>query len=105
MWVTHLVPALATVVALYNTVGPRVPLWGKEVALMKRMLLATVALVMAAMMVAMALPALAAKPAPTKEECQETLVAIAHGEDLTGQQKQLVRQFPSFSECIQASSE
>jgi hypothetical protein len=75
-------------------------------AYMKRiMLLVTVVLVTAAMMVAMAMPALAAKPAPTKEECRETLVAIATGERLTGQQKQLVRQFESFSACIQASSE
>ncbi len=72
---------------------------------MKRVLmLATVALVMAAMLVAMALPALAAKPAPTKEECVETLVAIRQGEKLTGQQKQLVREFPTFEACIQASS-
>jgi hypothetical protein len=72
---------------------------------MKRiMVLVTVALVMAAMMVAMAMPALAAKPAPTKEECVQTLVAIQHGERLTGQQQQLVRQFETFSACIQASS-
>ena len=72
---------------------------------MKRiMVLVTVALVMAAMMVAMAMPALAAKPAPTKEECVQTLVAIQHGERLTGQQQQLLRQFETFSACIQASS-
>jgi hypothetical protein len=72
---------------------------------MKRaLMLATVALLMAGMMVAMALPALAAKPAPTKEECVGTLVAIQHGDKLTGQQKQLPKQFASFSDCIQASS-
>jgi hypothetical protein len=72
---------------------------------MKRVLeLATVALVVAAMMVAVAMPALAAKPAPTKQECVETLVTITHGEKLTGQQKQLVREFPTFQSCIQASS-
>ena len=68
------------------------------------LLLLTVALVMAAMMVAMAMPALAAKPAPTKEECVGTLVAIQHGDKLTGQQQQLPKQFESFSDCIQASS-
>ena len=71
---------------------------------MKRiMLMVTTALVMAAMMVALAMPALAAKPAPTKEECVETLVAIQHGEKLTGQQKQLTRQFEGFADCVQAS--
>ena len=41
--------------------------WGKEVVSMKRVLvLATVVLVVAAMMVAMAMPALAARSAPTK---------------------------------------
>ena len=68
------------------------------------MLLVTVWLVMALMMLAMAMPALAAKPAPTKEECVRTLVAIQHGDKLTGQQKQLPKQFASFSDCIQASS-
>jgi hypothetical protein len=53
---------------------------------------------------ATAMPALAAKPAPTKEECVATLVAIEHGEKLTGQQQQLVREFPTFQACIQASS-
>jgi opacity protein-like surface antigen len=68
---------------------------------MKRaLMMATVALLMAAM----AMPALAAKPAPTKEECVGTLVAIQHGDKLTGQQQQLPKQFASFSDCIQASS-
>jgi hypothetical protein len=72
---------------------------------MKRVFsMVTMALVMAMMMLAMALPALAAKPAPTKEECVETLVAIRQGERLTGQQQQLVREFPTFQACIQASS-
>jgi hypothetical protein len=39
-----------------------------------------------------------------KEECVETLVAIQHGEKLTGQQNQLVRELPTFQACIQASS-
>ena len=73
---------------------------------MKRaLMMATVALLMAAIaMAAMAMPALAAKPAPTKEECVGTLVAIQHGDKLSGQQKQLPKQFASFSDCIQASS-
>ncbi len=71
---------------------------------MRRRLTVLLAMVMLAMMLATALPALAAKPAPTKEECVETLVAIEHGEKLTGQQKQLVREFPTFQACIKASS-
>ncbi len=71
---------------------------------MRRRLTVLLAMVMLAMMLATALPALAAKPAPTKEECVETLVAIEHGEKLTGQQQQLVREFPTFQACIQASS-
>ena len=71
---------------------------------MKRiLLLATVALVMAAMMVAMAMPALAAKPAPTREECLAVQAALNQGEKLTGQQKQLLREFSSLGECIAAS--
>jgi hypothetical protein len=66
--------------------------------------LVTVVLGMAAMTVAMAMPALAAKPAPAKEKCREALVALVRGEKLTGQQKQLIRQFGSFLECIRASS-
>jgi hypothetical protein len=67
------------------------------------MLLITVAVVMAAMMAALALPALAAKPAPTKEECQGVQAALIQGENLTGQQKQLIRQFPNLGQCIAAS--
>jgi hypothetical protein len=67
------------------------------------LLLLTVALVMAAMMVAMALPALAAKPAPTREECLAVQAALIQGENLTGQQKQLIRQFPNLGQCIAAS--
>jgi hypothetical protein len=71
---------------------------------MRRMLLlTTVALVMAAMMVAMAVPALAAKPAPTREECLEVQRALHEGERLTGQQEQLRRQFDSLGECVAAS--
>ena len=72
---------------------------------MKRriMLVVTVALVTAAMMVAMAMPALAARPAPTKEECLGIQRALIEGEKLTGQQKQLIRQFPNLGQCIAAS--
>ena len=67
------------------------------------MLLVSVVLVTAAMMVAMALPALAAKPAPTREECLGVQRAIIEGERLTGQQQQLIRQFESLGECVAAS--
>ena len=71
---------------------------------MKRVLMvATMALVMAAMMAAMALPALAAKPAPTRGECLAVQAALIQGENLTGQQKQLFRQFPNLGQCIAAS--
>ena len=71
---------------------------------MKRVLMvATVALVMTAMMVAMAMPASAAKPAPTREECLAVQAALIQGENLTGQQKQLIRQFPNLGQCIAAS--
>jgi hypothetical protein len=71
---------------------------------MKRVLMvATMALVMAAMMAAMALPALAAKPAPTRGECLAVQAALIQGENLTGQQKQLIRQFPNLGQCIAAS--
>ena len=72
---------------------------------MKRVLmLAAVALVMAAMVVAIAMPALAAKPAPTKEECHQTLLTIRHGEKLSCQDKQLVRQYPNQGQCVKDSS-
>ncbi len=99
-------PPLATVVALYNTAGlPLVPPLGKEVALVLRriMLVLILALVTAAMMVAMAMPALAARPAPTREECLTVQAALIQGEPLTGQQQQLVRQFPNLGQCIAAS--
>ena len=67
------------------------------------MLMVTVALVMAAMMVAMSMPALAAKSAPTKEECLGVQAALIQGQPLTGQQKQLIRQFPNLGQCIAAS--
>jgi type II secretory pathway pseudopilin PulG len=71
---------------------------------MKRIvMMLTVALVMAAMMVAMALPALAAKPAPTKEECLAVQAALNQRAQLTGQQKQLIREFPNLGQCIAAS--
>ena len=58
---------------------------------------------MVAMMVAMAMPALAAKPAPTRGECLAVQAALIQGENLTGQQKQLIRQFPNLGQCIAAS--
>ena len=64
-------------------------------------LVATAALVV--MMLAMAMPALAAKSAPTKEECLGVQAALIRGENLTGQQKQLIRQFPNLGQCIAAS--
>jgi hypothetical protein len=65
------------------------------------MLVATAALVV--MMLAMAMPALAAKPAPTREECLAVQAALIHGQPLTGQQKQLIRQFPNLGQCTAAS--
>ena len=71
---------------------------------MKRaLMLATVALVMAAMMVAMAMPALAAKSAPTRAECLGVQLTLNEGAKLSGQQKQLIRQFPNLGQCIAAS--
>ena len=71
---------------------------------MKRIFsMVTMALVMAAMMVSLAMPALAAKSAPTKEECLAVQAALVRGENLTGQQKQLIRQFPNLGQCIAAS--
>ena len=58
---------------------------------------------MVAMMVAMAMPALAAKPSPTRGECLAVQAALIQGENLTGQQKQLIRQFPNLGQCIAAS--
>ena len=65
-------------------------------------LVATASLVVM-MLVAMAMPALAAKPAPTREECLAVQAALNQGEKLTGQQKQLLREFSSLGECIAAS--
>jgi hypothetical protein len=71
---------------------------------MKRaLMMATVALVVAAMMAAMAMPALAAKPAPTKEECLGTQFTLNEGGKLSGQQKALIRQYPNLGQCIAAS--
>jgi hypothetical protein len=71
---------------------------------MKRVvLMVTLALVTVAMVMAMAMPALAAKPAPTREECLAVQAALIQGENLTGQQKQLIRQFPNLGQCIAAS--
>jgi hypothetical protein len=71
---------------------------------MKRVVfMVTLALVTVAMVVAMAMPALAAKPAPTREECLAVQAALIRGENLTGQQKQLIRQFPNLGQCIAAS--
>jgi len=71
---------------------------------MRRILVVvTMALVMAAMMVVLAVPALAAKPAPTRQECLAVQRALNEGERLTGQLEQLRRQFGSLGECIAAS--
>jgi hypothetical protein len=71
---------------------------------MRRILmLVTVVAIMAAMVAAMALPAVAAKPAPTKDECRQTNFALVRGEDLTPQQEQLFKQFASLGRCMQAS--
>jgi hypothetical protein len=78
-------------------------LWKEVVSIRRILLLSTVALVIAAMMVAMAMPALAAKPAPTRGECLAVQAALVQGEKLTGQQKQLIRQFPNLGQCIAAS--
>ena len=83
-------------VALYNRPDRQVWPRGKEVVLVKRLL------VVAAMMVAMAMPALAARSAPTKQECLGVQSALKQGE-LSGQQKQLIRQFPNLGQCIAAS--
>ena len=89
---------------MYNRRDRQVWPWGKEVVLMKRLLVvATVALVVAAMMVAMAMPALAARSAPTKAECLGVQATLNQGEKLTGQQQQLIRQFPNLGQCIAAS--
>jgi hypothetical protein len=54
-------------------------------------------------MVAMAMPALAAKPVHTKEQCLSVQKALNEGTRLTGQQIQLIRQFDSLGECVAAS--
>jgi hypothetical protein len=51
----------------------------------------------------MAMPALAAKPAPTRDECLAVQRALNEGERLTGQLEQVRRQFDSLGECIAAS--
>ncbi len=63
------------------------------------MLLVTVALVTAALMVATAMPALAVTP----HDCADTFRAIYRGEQLTAQQQQMVQQYDTFGECIQAN--
>jgi hypothetical protein len=63
------------------------------------MVLIAVALVTAAMMVATALPALAVTP----HDCAETAQALYRGEELTAQQQQIIRQYPSFGACVQAN--
>ena len=68
---------------------------------MKRRVVAL--LIVVGLMLAMAMPALAAKPAPTREECLAVQAALNQGEKLTGQQKQLLREFSSLGECIAAS--
>ena len=71
--------------------------------LKRRLAVLVAAAALVVMMLAMAMPALAAKPAPTKEECLAVQAALIRGENLTGQQKQLIRQFPNLGQCIAAS--
>ena len=64
----------------------------------------TMALVMAAMILAMAMPALAAKSTHTRAHCLEVQRAFVQGEKLSGQQKKLASQHSSLGDCIAASS-
>jgi hypothetical protein len=63
------------------------------------MLFFTVASVTAALMVAVAMPALAVTP----YDCRDTLYALYRGEELTEQDRQLISQHPSFGACVQAN--
>ena len=71
--------------------------------LKRRLAVLVAAAALVVMMLAMAMPALAAKPAPTREECLAVQAALIQGQPLTGQQKQLIRQFPNLGQCIAAS--
>ena len=71
--------------------------------LKRRLAVLVAAAALVVMMLVMAMPALAAKPAPTREECLAVQAALIRGENLTGQQKQLIRQFPNLGQCIAAS--
>ena len=71
--------------------------------LKRRLAVLVAAAALVVMMLAMAMPALAAKSAPTKEECLGVQAALIQGQPLTGQQKQLIRQFPNLGQCIAAS--
>ena len=88
-------------VALANLGGADRPaLVVKEVASMRR----TISLTAVALhMTTMARPALAAKPAPTKEECLGVQFTLNEGGKPSGQQKQSIRQSPSLGQCIAAS--
>ena len=72
---------------------------------MRRLLMVlTMALVMAAMVLAMAMPALAAKSTHTREQCLEVQRALVQGEKLSGRQKKLASQYSSLGDCIAANS-
>ncbi len=58
---------------------------------------------MAALIVAMAIPPLAAKSAATKQECLGVRFTLSQGGKLSGQRKQLIRQFPNLGQCVAAS--
>ena len=60
-------------------------------------MLVTVALVMAAMVVATAMPALAVTP----YDCRDTAYAVYYGEELEAQDLQLVSQYPTLQACVQ----
>ena len=68
------------------------------------MLLVTLALVTVAMMVATAMPALAVHTdAVTPHDCAETFRTIYRGEELTAQQQQMIQQYDSLGECVEAN--
>ena len=60
-------------------------------------MLVTVALVMAAMVVATAMPALAITP----YDCRDTAYAVYYGEEPDAQDLQLVSQYPTLQACVQ----
>jgi hypothetical protein len=59
--------------------------------------------VMAAMMVAMAMPCPSGEASAYQGRMSRVQAALIQGEKLAGQQKQLIRQFPNLGQCIAAS--